>query len=116
MLTGRNHTWSDAGCTELATSAPGTTQFDPILLAPLPEILRLNGYSTAQFGKCHEVRCGRRVRLDLSIVGRQVRGLNTSMALSAGETNQWYPAIHEGTKIVDPPKTPGEATISWGHD
>jgi len=26
----------------------------------------------------------------------------------AGETNQWYPAIHEGTKIVDPPKTPGE--------
>lgn len=26
----------------------------------------------------------------------------------AGETNQWYPSIHEGTKIVDPPKTPEE--------
>ncbi|MGA9943762.1 MAG: arylsulfatase, partial [Candidatus Cybelea sp.] len=25
-----------------------------------------------------------------------------------GETNQWYPSIHEGTKIVDPPKTPEE--------
>jgi arylsulfatase A-like enzyme len=24
-------------------------------MAPLAEILRLNGYSTAQFGKCHEV-------------------------------------------------------------
>jgi arylsulfatase A-like enzyme len=27
----------------------------PADCAPLPETLRLNGYSTAQFGKCHEV-------------------------------------------------------------
>ena len=26
----------------------------------------------------------------------------------AGETNQWYPAIHEGTKVVEPAKTPEE--------
>jgi arylsulfatase A-like enzyme len=27
----------------------------PNTCAPLAEILKLNGYSTAQFGKCHEV-------------------------------------------------------------
>jgi arylsulfatase len=27
----------------------------PNSAAPLPETLKLNGYSTAQFGTCHEV-------------------------------------------------------------
>lgn len=43
------------GITEIATSAPGYNSRRPNSMAPLAEILRLNGYSTAQFGKCHEV-------------------------------------------------------------
>ena len=39
---------------ELATSAPDTTRSGPTP-PPLAEVLKLNGYSTAQFGKCHEV-------------------------------------------------------------
>src|SRR5881394_3869037 len=56
LLTGRNHhTVGMGSITELATSAPGYTSLRPNTKAPLLETLRLNGYSTAQFGKCHEV-------------------------------------------------------------
>jgi arylsulfatase A-like enzyme len=43
------------GITEIATSAPGYSSVRPNTAAPLAETLKLNGYSTAQFGKCHEV-------------------------------------------------------------
>src|SRR3984893_18490973 len=56
MLTGRNHhSVGMAGVTELATSAPGYSSIRPKDKAPVAETLVLNGYSTAQFGKCHEV-------------------------------------------------------------
>ena len=56
LLTGRNHHSVGMGAiTEMATSAPGNNSIRPKEKAPLPEILKLNGYSTAQFGKCHEV-------------------------------------------------------------
>ena len=56
LLTGRNHhTVGMGSITETATSAPGYTSIRPKSTAPLAEILKQNGYSTAQFGKCHEV-------------------------------------------------------------
>ena len=77
-------------------------------MATLAEILRLNGYSTAQFGKCHEVPVW-----EASPVGPfdhwpTGSGFEYFYGFVAGETNQWYPSIHEGTKIVDPPATPAE--------
>ena len=56
LLTGRNHhAVGMGGITEIATSAPGYSSVRPNTAAPLAETLKLNGYSTAQFGKCHEV-------------------------------------------------------------
>ena len=56
MLSGRNHhAVGMGGITEIATSAPGYNSLRPNTCAPLAETLKLNGYSTAQFGKCHEV-------------------------------------------------------------
>src|SRR4051812_32008318 len=56
LLSGRNHhSVGMGGITEMATSAPGYNSMRPNTCAPLAEILRLNGYATAQFGKCHEV-------------------------------------------------------------
>ena len=56
LLTGRNHhSVNMGGITEIATSAPGYTSVLPKDKAPLAMTLKLNGYSTAQFGKCHEV-------------------------------------------------------------
>ncbi len=109
LLTGRNHhTVGMGGITEIATSAPGYNSLRPNSMAPLPEILRLNGYSTAQFGKCHEVPVW-----ETSPVGPfdhwpTGSGFEYFYGFVAGETNQWYPAIHEGTKAIEPPKTPEE--------
>jgi arylsulfatase A-like enzyme len=109
LLSGRNHhTVGMGGITEVATSAPGYNSVRPNTMAPLPEILRLNGYSTAQFGKCHEVPVW-----EASPVGPFDRwptgsGFEYFYGFVAGETNQWYPAIHEGTKLVEPRKTPEE--------
>ena len=56
LLTGRNHhSVNMVFITQLATSAPGQTSVRPNNKQPLAETLKLNGYSTAQFGKCHEV-------------------------------------------------------------
>src|SRR5208337_1986115 len=56
LLSGRNHhTVGMGGITEIATAAPGYNSLRPNSMAPLAEILKLNGYCTAQFGKCHEV-------------------------------------------------------------
>lgn len=95
LLSGRNHhTVAMGGVTEIATSAPGYTSMRPNSMAPLPEILRLNGYSTAQFGKCHEVPVASPVGpFDRWPTGS---GFEYFCGFVAGETNQWYPAIHEG--------------------
>ena len=56
LLSGRNHhAVGMGGLTDIATSAPGYNSVRPNTCAPLVEVLRLNGYATAQFGKCHEV-------------------------------------------------------------
>jgi arylsulfatase A-like enzyme len=56
LLTGRNHHTAGMGAIpEVATSAPGYSSIRPKSTAPLAQILKYNGYSTAQFGKCHEV-------------------------------------------------------------
>jgi arylsulfatase len=55
LLTGRNHHMCNMGSiTETATSFPGETGQRPDSVAPLAEILRLNGFATAAFGKSHE--------------------------------------------------------------
>ncbi|MCD6033245.1 MAG: arylsulfatase, partial [Thermomicrobiales bacterium] len=56
LLTGRNHHSVGMGSiTELASAAPGYTSMIPNTKAAVATTLRNNGYSTAQFGKCHEV-------------------------------------------------------------
>ena len=56
LLTGRNHhSVGMGGITETATGAPGYSSVRPNSMAPLALTLTLNGYSSAQFGKCHEV-------------------------------------------------------------
>ena len=55
ILTGRNHHSANTGSVmEVATAFPGNRGQRPQSVAPLAEMLRLNGYSTAAFGKYHE--------------------------------------------------------------
>jgi arylsulfatase len=108
LLTGRNHHTVGMGViTELATSAPGYNSLRPNTCAPLAHTLRLNGYSTAQFGKCHEVPVWQTSPLgpfDAWPTGGG--GFEYFYGFIGGETNQYYPATYEGTTPVEPPKTP----------
>ncbi|MGO9645713.1 MAG: sulfatase-like hydrolase/transferase [Candidatus Bathyarchaeia archaeon] len=55
LITGRNSHSANMGCVaEVATAFPGNTAKRPNSVAPLAEMLKLNGYSSAYFGKSHE--------------------------------------------------------------
>jgi arylsulfatase len=110
LLTGRNHhSVGMGGITEMATSAPGYNSIRPNTCAPLAETLKLNGYSTAQFGKCHEVPVWETSPLgpfDSWPTGGG--GFEHFYGFIAGETNQYYPALYDGTVPIEPEKTPEE--------
>src|SRR5262245_39565978 len=110
LLSGRNHHTVGMGAiTEMATSAPGQSSMRPNTCAPLAETLKLNGYSTAQFGKCHEVPAWQTSPLgpfDNWPTGGG--GFEYFYGFLGGETNQYYPAIYEGTTPLEPEKTPEE--------
>ncbi|MFF3065996.1 sulfatase-like hydrolase/transferase [Oerskovia sp. NPDC057915] len=110
MLSGRNHHSVGMGSiTETATSAPGNSSLKPNTKAPLALTLRLNGYSTAQFGKCHEVPVWQSSPLgpfDAWPTGGG--GFETFYGFIGGENNQWDPALYDGTTPVEPPATPEE--------
>jgi arylsulfatase len=110
LLTGRNHhSVGMGGITEIATSAPGYNSIRPNSAAPLAETLKLNGYSTAQFGKCHEVPVW-----ETSPMGpfdawpSGGGGFEHFYGFIGGEAHQYYPAIYDGTTPVEPDKTPEE--------
>jgi arylsulfatase len=109
LLTGRNHHSAGmGGITEIATSAPGYNSLLPNTIAPLAQTLRLNGYSTSQFGKCHEVPVWQTSPLgpfDHWPTGSG-GGFEYFYGFIGGETNQWYPALYEGTTPTEPDKTP----------
>jgi arylsulfatase A-like enzyme len=110
LLTGRNHhSVGMGGITEIATSAPGYSSVLPKNKAPLAMTLKLNGYSTAQFGKCHEVPVWQTSPMgpfDQWPTGGG--GFEYFYGFLGGETNQWDPSIYEGTTPLEPPKTPAE--------
>src|SRR5271170_2065150 len=108
LLTGRNHhTVGMGGITEIATSAPGYTSVRPNTCAPLAETLKLNGYATAQFGKCHEVPVWETSPLGpFDSWPSGGGGFEYFYGFLGGETNQYYPALYEGTIPIEPDKTP----------
>jgi len=109
MLTGRNHHSVGMGAiAELATSAPGYNSIRPNSAAPLPEILKLNGYSTAQFGKCHEVPVWETSPMGPFRQWPTGSGFEHFYGFIGGETNQYYPAIYNDTVPVEPDRTPEE--------
>lgn len=105
LKTGRNHhTVNTGSIMETATAFPGNTGQNPNSVAPLAEMLRLNGYSTGAFGKWHETAAW-----ETSVSGPFDRwpthqGFDKFYGFIGGETDQWYPLIYDGVIKVDPPK------------
>ena len=107
LKSGRNHHQANMGfITEMATGMPGNTGQVPSTTAPLAEMLRLNGYATAAFGKWHETAVW-----EASIAGPFDRwptrqGFDKFYGFLGGETNQWAPFLYDGTAVVELPHDP----------
>jgi arylsulfatase len=107
LKSGRNHHTVNMGfITEMATGMPGSTGQIPNSTAPLAEMLRLNGYSTAAFGKWHETAAW-----EASVSGPFDRwptrqGFDKFYGFIGGETNQWAPFLYNGTAVVELPDDP----------
>jgi arylsulfatase A-like enzyme len=109
LLTGRNHHSVGMGAiTEMGTSAPGNSGVRPKNKAPLAEILKLNGFSTAQFGKCHEVALWEVTPVGPFTQWPTGSGFEHFYGFVGGEANQYYPGLYEGTKAIEPDKSPEE--------
>ena len=107
LLSGRNHHMNNFGSVaETATTFPGQTGQRPNSVAPVAEMLRLNGYSTAAFGKSHETAAW-----EVSPSGPTDRwptrsGFDKFYGFMGGETNQWAPLIYDGMTPVEPSNDP----------
>jgi len=122
LLSGRNHHMNNMGSiTETSTGFPGNTGQRPNSVAPLAEIVRLNGYSTAFFGKNHET-----APWEVSPSGPTDRwptrsGFDKFYGFYGGETDQWNPTLYDGMTRIPTPHTPGynfmtdmtDNAISW---
>jgi arylsulfatase A-like enzyme len=107
LLSGRNHHMCNMGSiTETATAFPGQTGQRPDSVAPLAEMLRLNGFATAAFGKSHETAAW-----EVSTSGPTNRwptrsGFDKFYGFIGGEANQWAPTLYDGMNPVEPPNDP----------
>lgn len=107
LKSGRNHHTVNMGfITEFGTGMPGYTGQIPNAAAPVAETLRLNGYSTAAFGKWHET-----ATWETSVSGPFDRwpthqGFDKFYGFIGGETNQWAPCLYDGVTTVELPEDP----------
>jgi arylsulfatase len=122
LKSGRNHHVNNMGAIiEMGTAFPGNTGRIPDEVAPLAEMLRLNGYSTAAFGKWHELAAW-----EASASGPFDRwptrqGFDKFYGFLGGETNQWAPFVYDGTRAVELPEDPSyhfltdmtDQTVAW---
>jgi len=102
LLSGRNHHNVNVGSVmEVATGFKGNQGIRPDNAKYVAETLRLNGYSTAAFGKWHET-----ATWEVSVSGPFTRwptnsGFDKFYGFIGGETNQWDPVIFDGvTKVA----------------
>lgn len=127
LLTGRNqHQVGFGNLADIATGYPAYNSIWPKETASIAEILRLNGYSTAAFGKWHNTP-----NWEISPAGPFDRwptglGFEYFYGFLFGETSQWEPQLYRNTVAVEAPKRPEQGyhltsdlvddAIKWLHN
>lgn len=109
LLTGRNHHSVASGTIqEIATGYPGYSGLIPRSTATIGQILQQNGYSTAWFGKNHNVPDNQ--TSDVGPFDRWPNGLGFDYfyGFIGGETDQWYPTLYENRNSVSQSASPEE--------
>lgn len=125
LLTGRNHHSAHmGGIGEIAYGYPGYDGIIPESTATVAQVLRMNGYSTAMFGKGHFTPMW-----ETSPAGPFDRwptglGFDRFYGFLGGEASQWEPALYDQTTPVEPhvgrddyhlTEDLADKTISWIH-
>jgi arylsulfatase A-like enzyme len=104
LLCGRNHHSASTGVImELATGFPGYNSLMPKSCGTFAEVLKQNGYSTAWYGKNHNVpdwRSSQAGPFDLWPTGL---GFEYFYGFLGGDTSQWAPALFENIEPIEPP-------------
>jgi len=126
LLTGRNHqAVATATIVEVTSPYPGYNGFIPKSAATVARILRDNGYSTAMFGKHHNVPSS-----EMSVAGPFDHwptglGFDCFYGFVGGDADQYQPALYQGTTPVDGSHRPADYildkdladhAIDWLHD
>ena len=129
LLTGRNnHAVGFGSIGEFAGGFPGYSAILPRDCAPLPRILRDNGYSTAAFGKWHLTPDGQQGPAGPFDRWPSGWGFDYFYGILGGGSSQWDPCLAENQKIIgtpeafydedDPyyfPDAMADRTIEWLH-
>ncbi len=107
LKSGRNHHENNMGSIiETGTAFPGNTGSIPQNVTPVAEMLRLNGYNTAAFGKWHELAAWEANASGPFDRWPIYQGFEKFYGFLGGETNQWAPFIYDGVTAVELPEDP----------
>ncbi|KHK89809.1 arylsulfatase [Novosphingobium malaysiense] len=123
LLTGRNHHAVGTGSlTDFAMGAPGYTGMIPKSAATIGEVLRELGYSTAWFGKHHNVPKGPFSGAGPLDYMPNHLGFDYFYGFIGSDTDQWYPTLYRnGVRVIDDADQPildqrlADDAIHWIH-
>src|SRR5215471_5255087 len=108
LITGRNHhTAATGNIMEFATGYPGYNSLMSRSVGTIGEMLKYNGYSTAWFGKNHNVpdwHSSQAGPFDLWPTGL---GFDYFFGFLGGDANQWHTPIFENTLPYEAPEQQG---------
>jgi arylsulfatase len=108
LITGRNHHPGATGTImEMATGYPGYDSLKPRSVGTVGEMLKYNGYTTAWFGKNHNVPDWRSSQIGPFDLWAQALGFDYFFGFLGGDANQWHTPIYEGTLPYEAPEQLG---------
>lgn len=123
LLTGRNHHQVGAGAVaDLATGFPGYSNTVPRSAATIAEVLKLNGYNTAMFGKHHNVQPGATSAAGPFDQWPTGLGFEYFYGFVRAETDQFAPILYRGTERAVTPegevldKVLVDDAVRWVHN
>ena len=118
LITGRDqHTVHTGIIMERSLGYPGYDSLMPKSAGTVAEILRGNGYSTAWFGKNHNVPAWQSSAVGPFDLWPTGLGFDYFYGFIGGDVNQWDPTLFENTTPIEPKeKLTGEAKANYHLD
>jgi arylsulfatase A-like enzyme len=108
LLTGRNHHNAGVGyLSDLPVGFPGYGGKILPQTATIAQVLKLNGYNTAMFGKHHNVTITERSDAGPFETWPTGLGFEYFYGFVGGDTDQYTPNLYRGTSRVDPDEDKG---------